>query len=104
MVTTATMATKRKPNGSVLSLETLAVRHVVSLARGKKYYKRADAALDALLQQVKAGDVVSLPDAAPVPKELRGKKFSVVDKFEKKNSIGVGLSARRYELEEITQP
>lgn len=94
----------KKPSRSVLSPEVLAVKHVVSLDRGKKYYKKADAALDALLQQSKAGDLISLPDAAPVPKELRGKKFRVIDKFEKKNSIGVGLSARRYELEEISQP
>ena len=102
MATAAKLA--KKPSVSVLSPEALAVRHVVSLDRGKKYYKKADAALDALLQQSKAGDVISLPDAAPVPKELRGKKFRVTDKFEKKNSIGVGLSARRYELEEISQP
>jgi hypothetical protein len=103
-MTTAAAKSAKKPSVSVLSLETLAVRHVVSLDRGKKYYKKADAALDALLKQAKAGDIVSLPDAAPVPKELRGKKFRVSDKFEKRNSIGVGLSARRYELEEIEQP
>jgi hypothetical protein len=97
-------ARAKKPAASVLSLETLAVRHVVSLARGKMYYKKADAALDALLRHAKTGDEIILPSEKPVPPAYRGKKFRVTDKFESRNSIGVGLSARRYELEEIAQP
>jgi hypothetical protein len=97
-------SSKKKPQASVLPLETLAVRHVVSLARGKMYYKKADAALDALLKQAKTGDLIVLPDEKPVPIAYRGKKFRVTDKFESRNSIGVGLSARRFELEELTEP
>ncbi|MCU1338861.1 MAG: hypothetical protein JWO19_4442 [Bryobacterales bacterium] len=97
-------ARTKKPAASVLPLETLAVRHVVSLARGKFYYKKADAALDALLKQAKTGDVIVLPNEKPVPTAYRGKTFRVTDKFASKNSIGVGLSARRFELEEIATP
>lgn len=92
----------KKPAASVPAQPSeLAARHVQSLALGKKFYKRADAALDELLKTAKAGDVIVLPDRRPVPSLLRGKKFRVIDKFEKKNSIGVGLSARRFELEEV---
>lgn len=82
----------------------LAALHVSALAEGKAKYKIADAALDALLKKKKPGDEILLPDAKPIPTELRGKKFRVEDKFSKKNSIGVGLSARRFELKEVTQP
>lgn len=82
----------------------LAARHLSALAKGKAHYKKSDAALDALLKQKKAGDIVILPDGHPTPAALRGKKFIVVDKFENRNSIGVGLSARRFEMEELTEP
>jgi hypothetical protein len=78
--------------------------HVSALADGKKFYKEADAALEALLLKAKVGEVITLADEKPIPVDLRGKKFQVIDKFAKKNSIGVGLSARRYELEEVTAP
>jgi hypothetical protein len=39
-----------------------------------------------------------------VPVSLRKQKFRVVDKFASRNSIGVGVSARRYELEPIVEP
>ncbi len=97
-------ARSKKPSGSVLSLEHLATLHVVSLARGKFYYKKADAALELLLNQAKPGDIILLPDQKPCPPAYRGKKFKVSDKFENRNSIGVGLSARRFELEEIETP
>lgn len=100
-----------------LDSATLAALHVTELAEGKAHYKVADAALDALLAQVKAGTVITLPserfvsvptDTAirkvEIPAHLRGKKFQVLDKFAKRNSIGVGLSARRYELEELSSP
>lgn len=87
-----------------LDKPTLAFLHVAALAEGKAKYKEADAALDALLNQAKANEVIALPTDHPCPKELRGKKFKVIDKFEKKRSIGVGLSARRYELEEVESP
>lgn len=107
----------RKSSTPALDAPTLAALHVVELAEGKFHYKTADAALDVLLQQVKAGEVITLPkerfvsvatDAAirklEIPSELRGKKFLVKDKFADRNSIGVGLSARRFELEELTSP
>ena len=77
--------------------------HVSTLAEGKLRYKQADVLLDALLKVVKPGEVIVLPEAKPIPVDLRGKKFRVIDKFEKKNSIGVGLSARRYEVEEVEE-
>ena len=87
-----------------LDKPTLAWMHITALSVGKERYKTADAALDELLKQAKPGEVITLPSDGPCPKELRGKKFRVDDKFAKKNSIGVGLSARRYELKEITTP
>ncbi len=87
-----------------LDAATLAALHVSALAEGKAKYKEADAALDALLDVAKVGQVITLPDERPIPVDLRGKKFKVSDKFEKRNSIGVGLSARRYELKEVTAP
>lgn len=55
--------------------------------------------MDALEKLIKAGDEVLIDSG-----KLKGKKFKLVDKFEGKNRIGVGLSARRFELEEISQP
>lgn len=72
---------------------------VSALASGKRHYKKSDAAMDALEKVVKAGEVVTIEAG-----KLKGKQFKLVDKFEGKNRIGVGLSARRYELEEITPP
>lgn len=88
---------------------TLAAIHLTTLALGKENYKKADIALEELLDQVKVGEVITLPNKEKlptghlIPEELRGKKFCVADKFAKKNSIGVGLSARRYEVEEVEE-
>lgn len=82
----------------------LAAIYVAALADGKKFYKQADLALDQLLTQAKVGELITLPTAKPIPVDLRGKKFQIEDKFAKKNSIGVGQSARRYELKELKQP
>ena len=94
----------KKPSPRQLSSTELVALHLSALADGKKFYKEADAALEALLKQAKVGEVIALPVEKPIPVGLRGKKFAITDKFEKRNSIGVGLSARRYELEEVTQP
>ena len=96
------MPKSAKENNHNLLAELTAL-HVSSLAEGKAGYKQADAALDALLKVAKVGEVIVLPEEKPIPVDLRGKKFRVIDKFEKKNSIGVGLSARRYEVEEIEE-
>ncbi len=88
---------------------TLAAMHVMALAIGKENYKKSDLALEVLLKKCKVGEVITLPakenlsTGEPLPENLRGKKFQVKDKFEKKNSIGVGLSARRFELEEVKE-
>jgi hypothetical protein len=87
-----------------ISNAELAALHVAALTDGKARYKEADAALDALLKQAKVGEVITLPNQKPIPVDLRGKKFVISDKFAKRNSIGVGLSARRYELEELATP
>lgn len=87
-----------------LNAPNLALLHLHSLREGKERYKAADAALDALLEKKKAGAVIKLPIGKEVAEELRGKKFRVVDKFKSRNSIGVGLNARRFELEEVTEP
>jgi hypothetical protein len=106
---------EKKPSGRELPPpEQLTALHVSALTEGKARYKDADAALDLVIQsisercskckQIVAGQVITLPDAKPIPSELRGKQFKLIDKFEKRNSIGVGLSARRYELEEVSHP
>lgn len=94
-------ATAKKPR---LNAPNLALLHVHSLREGKERYKAADAALDALLAKKKPGSVIKLPAGSKVAEDLRGKKFRVVDKFADRNSIGVGLNARRFELEEVTEP
>jgi hypothetical protein len=92
--------------------EQLTALHVASLAEGKVRYKEADAALDHVInslckrcktcKQIVAGQVITLPHEKPIPVELRGKTFRLIDKFASRNSIGVGLSARRFEVEEVS--
>jgi hypothetical protein len=45
-----------------------------------------------------------LPDERPLIAELRGRTFKLVDKYETRNSVNVGMNARRFELKEVTQP
>lgn len=96
-----TTAAAKKPR---LTAPDLALLHLHSLAEGKSRYKIADSALDALLEKKKAGAVIKLPSGKEVAENLRGRKFRVVDKFKSRNSIGVGLNARRFELEEVNEP
>lgn len=96
------MPKAQKENPEFL-LERMTALHVSALAEGKAKYKEADAALDALMKIAKPGQIIALPEEKTIRPSLRGKKFRVKDKFEKKNSIGVGLSARRYELEEVEE-
>ena len=101
---------KKRPE--IPTTEELTALHVLSLAEGKTRYKEADAALDHVIQscckrckacgQIVAGQIVQLPDRKPIPVDLRGKKFRLVDKYAERNSIGVGLSARRFEVEEVS--
>ncbi len=104
----------KKSSTPELDAPRLCALQVSSLAEGKKKYKEADLALDALIAescekcktcgQLIAGQVIELPDAKPIPVELRGKKFKLIDNFAEKTRVGVGLSARRFELEEVTTP
>ncbi len=93
-------ATKAKKAATGLDAPTLAWRHLSNLQRGKTGYKKADAAFEALMKLVKAGETVTLPANC----RMAGKKFLVIDKFEKKIAVNVGMNARRYELEELTEP
>lgn len=93
------MAKKKSPNDK-LSPAELAGIHVSSLAAGKAGYKTADFALEELLKKADVGQVFTIPSDFE-DKDLRGKKFCVKDKFAGKNSIPVGQSVRRYELEEV---
>jgi hypothetical protein len=99
-------------------LSKLASEALVSLALGKAYYKHQDHLVEALLDATKKRRDLKFAvkvDRAAVKKQLDsalemicatidGKTFAIADKFEDRNSIGVGLSARRYELEEVTAP
>lgn len=120
------MAKAKQP---ALDAPTLAALHLTAHQLGKAGYKEADIALDAILAtakrcrgcgQIRAGQIITIPNVASItipdpteptgkrkleiPKELRGKKFRLLDQFAEKTRIGVGLSARRYELEEVPQP
>lgn len=101
------MAKKRAKPGpqAVDSPAEIAAAHLEFLETGKAGYKAADSALELLIEQSKIdpcptcgaqrfknGGIVKGPD---------GKSFRIVDKFSGKNSIPVGQSARRYQLEEI---
>jgi hypothetical protein len=86
-----------------LTAPDLALLHLVSMKLGKQHYGAADAALAALRQKKKAGDVFTLPKTEEVPEEFRGKKFQLIDKFADRDSIGVGQKARRFELEPFTE-
>lgn len=94
-----------KPTKSPEKPEALAAKVLRNKDLGKKRYKQSDAGMVEFLK--------SLPTCAHcgnilVPKEPitlpTGKKVALVDNFAKKHSMGVGLSARRYEFEEITTP
>lgn len=70
--------------------------HLHASITGKDFYKIADELLDELVAKMKPGQVVKIPHG-----KLAGKSFRLVDKFAQKNRIGVGMSARRYEFEEV---
>src|SRR5438309_762077 len=80
----STAAKAKKHSTPKLDAPTLAWKHISNLQRGKTGYKQADAAFEALMKLVKPGDIVTLPANC----KLAGKKFLVIDKFEKKISIG----------------
>lgn len=101
-----------KPNPELPSPAELTALHVSSLADGKASYKESDLALDHVIEslckrckscgQIVSGQEITLPDAKPIPVELRGKKFRIEDKFAERNSIGAGLSVRRFEMKEVS--
>lgn len=76
-------------------LASLVTKHLRSLELGKKHYKKSDAALDEIEKQIIPGEIVALPS---------GKKVRFKDKFADRTRINVGMNARRYEFEEVTQP
>lgn len=106
--------TKKAATTRVFETPELAAMHVEALDLGKSKYKEADAALEAIVSQactkcktcgqLVAGQEIQLGDETGIPRELRGKRFRLVDKFASRLSIGVGLSARRFELEEVNTP
>jgi hypothetical protein len=73
----------------------LIAKHVRSLDLGKRNYKKADAALEAILATMKAGDVVTAAN---------GRKYELVDEFAVKMTVFKPCGVRRYRLEEITEP
>jgi hypothetical protein len=90
--------------------------HLTLLALGKACYKRADVILDVLLQHRVENEVVKITSRRLSKKEIsktlrealklifvtiEGKNFAIRDKFADRNSIGVGQSARRFEIDEI---
>lgn len=103
------MASKRK-----LGSADLAALHLFRLGAAKSGYKISDSALEALIEKScprckscgarKAGAIITLPARRSIPKELRGRKVRVIDKFADRNSIGVGMNARRFELDDVIEP
>jgi thiamine biosynthesis protein ThiC len=100
MPSASTKSAKKKKPAPALDAPTLAWRHISNLQKGKTGYKKADAAFEALMKQVKAGDIIELPANC----RMAGKKFEVKDKFATKIQVNVGMNARRFELDEITEP
>jgi len=92
---------------------------LVYLALGKACYKLQDYLLDEIIPgaKKKSNRKIQVPkiDRQAIQKTLEaalgvtiatieGRTFQVADKFADRNSIGVGLSARRFELEEVKTP
>lgn len=103
---------------SSAELSKLASEALVSLALGKACYKHQDHLVETILANTrrKADEKLRVKvDRKKIEEQLEllvaeaaatldGKTYRIADKFEERNSIGVGLSARRYELEEVTAP
>jgi hypothetical protein len=71
---------------------TLAGKYTRALAVGKAGYRRADAALNALTELMKPGDIVVLRG---------GKKFKLVDQFSAASVVYKPVGVHRFKLEEI---
>lgn len=84
----------RKPD-----IPTLAAQHLSHLLLGKLSYKKADAALSAILRKKRKG-IITLPDKAPVIPELRGKTFEIEDRGD---AFSVGQTARRFRLKPVVK-
>jgi hypothetical protein len=95
-----------------LTREQAATEHVVFLALGKACYKYADVQLEMLLAKRNRTAIGLKLDRKEVNKRIQealdlifatvqGRRFRVSDKFAGRNSIPVGQSARRFELEEV---
>ncbi len=94
--------------------------HLIMLNLGKSCYKRADSLLEVLTLFQSNRDVPvkitrrSLGRKAIAAKlreaqnlivaTINGKQFVISDKFANRNSIPVGQSARRFEVEEVQAP
>jgi hypothetical protein len=70
-------------------------KHVRSLDLGKKNYKKADAALEAIISTMKPGDVAVAAN---------GRKYELVDEFAERMTVFKPCGIRRYKLEEVTEP
>jgi hypothetical protein len=93
-----------KPKRSPLPKGKVA-KALTNLARGKKYYKKADAAMDEVLERLPRCGACGGVVAADITVTLRsGKKFKLVDNFAEKHRTNVGQNARRFEFEEMPTP
>jgi hypothetical protein len=78
---------------------------LTNLSRGKQYYKKADAAMDEVLERLPRCGTCGGVMAANITVTLRsGKKFKLVDNFAEKHRTNVGQNARRFEFEEVPAP
>jgi hypothetical protein len=73
----------------------LIAKHVHSLELGKRNYKKADAALEAIVATMKAGEIVTAAN---------GKKYELVDEFAAKPVVFRPVGVRRFRLELVTEP
>lgn len=94
---------KRAKTKKKISPAELALLHVHSLEVAKQRYKIADEALRQLRKRKKVGTAIALPDSKDVAEHLRGKKYCIVDKFADRDAIPVGMNARRFEMEPVTE-
>lgn len=106
-----TAATKRATKSSTPALDKpgeVAAAHIEALSVGKQGYKTADLALEVLIGQCTSDNCPTCGSRRfkndGIVKAADGRRFRIVDKYASRIAVNVGMNARRYELEEVTQP
>ena len=83
-----------KKSQSALDLSKKVDRCLKSLSAGKRNYKRADAIMDELAQELEPGQIIELPN---------GQKKRFVDDWQGKNRVNGGMNIRRWQFEDVIE-